>query len=415
MTRHLASLFSLFLGTGILLIGHGLQLSVMPLRAAGYGWTSAQIGWTGSFYFAGFLLGCFSVPKLVSSVGHIRVFTVLTATLTAALLTLALTDSLPAWLVLRACTGWSIAGLYLVVESWVNEQADNSNRGLLLSAYTVTALGSLALGQLLLNLAHPASHQIVILAAALVVLAAVPVGLTRVQQPHPVPAARFSPLRVMRTCRSASAAAFLSGLVTGSYYALGPLFGSSVGLDVSAISLMMAAGILGGAAFQWPIGRLSDSVDRRVVLCVTMVVGAIVCVACMRAPTNYLPYLVFLFGATAMPLYALALAHAGDTVEDAFLEIGTGILMLNASGAIVGPLAASALMTAFSPVWFFGFSAGAMAVGAVLMLIFVQRRRALRPHYSRFEVATSASAQGAIELDPRSLQDDDQRQPDANH
>jgi MFS family permease len=161
MQKHLFSLYSLFISLAILLVGHGLQLSLMPLRAEALGWTSTQVGWTSAFYFAGFLLGCFTIPPLVKAVGHIRVFTVLTSTMTAALLGLSLTDGLVLWLILRSLTGWSITGIYLIVESWLNEETGNSRRGSMLSAYTITALLSMAGGQLLLNVADPTSHQIV--------------------------------------------------------------------------------------------------------------------------------------------------------------------------------------------------------------------------------------------------------------
>jgi MFS family permease len=402
MLKHLFSLYSLFIGLAILLVGHGLQLSLMPLRAEALGWTSMQVGWTSALYFAGFLLGCFTIPALVKAVGHVRVFTVLTSMMTAALLGLSLTDGLVQWLFLRSLTGWSIAGIYLVVESWLNEEIDNSRRGSMLSAYTITALLSMAGGQLLLNVAEPTSHQIVIIAASCIVLAAVPVGLTRIPQPIPVPTATFSPLLVLRKSRAAPVASFVSGLVTGCYYGLGPFYGKTVGLEVSAISLMMAAGILGGVLFQWPLGRISDFVDRRLVLLGTMLGAFVICALVMALTVDLLPYLVFLFGGCVMPIYALALAHAGDNVETSFLEVGTGILIVNASGAVVGPIVAAGLMAIWGPQSFFRFCGVILALGSIAMFIFVIGSPALRPHFSPFEAATTASAQGAIELDPRS-------------
>lgn len=402
MLKHLFSLSSLFFSLAILLVGHGLQLSLMPLRAEALGWTSTQVGWTSALYFAGFLLGCFTIPYFVKAVGHVRVFTVLTSTMTAALLGLSLTDGLVQWLFLRSLTGWSITGIYLVVESWLNQETSNSRRGSMLSAYTITVLLSMACGQLLLNVAEPTSHQIVVIAASCIVLAAVPVGLTPIPQPTPVPTATFSPLLVWRKSRAAPVASFVSGLVTGCFYGLGPFYGKSVGLEVSAISLMMAAGILGGVIFQWPLGRASDFVDRRFVLLGAMLVGCIVCALVMTLTVDQLPYLFFLFGGCVMPIYALALAHAGDNVETSFLEVGTGILIVHATGAVVGPIAVSGLMAIWGPQSFFGFCGVILALGSIAMLIFVMRRPALRPHFSPFKTATTAASQGAIELDPRS-------------
>jgi MFS family permease len=402
MPAQLVSLASLFTGTAVLLIGHGLHLSLLPLRAGGLGWTESSIGLTGTCYFAGFLLGCLAAPRLINSVGHVRVFGVLTATMTAALLGLSLTGAFSAWLALRAAIGWSIAGIYLVIESWLNEAAGEGRRGLVLAAYTMTALLSMAVGQLLLTTASPQGHAIVVLAAICISLAAVPVGLTRVAQPGQVPAASFRPLVVLRTARSAALSSLLAGVVTGCFYGMGPLYGARMGLDVSEIGWMMACGILGGAIMQLPLGRLSDTIDRRKVLLVIMLAAVTVCLLGTRIDARWLPLLMFAFGCTVMPIYALALAHAGDKVKTSFLEMGTGVLMLNAAGATLGPLITGGAMALWGNSAFFAVCAAVLALGAAGNGIFILSAPEQRPHFSPFEVATTASAQGALELDPRS-------------
>ena len=402
MHRQLLALWSLFAGIAILLVGHGLQLSLLPLRAETLGWTSSQVGWTSSLYFAGFLLGCYAVPNLVRAVGHIRVFTVLTAMMTAALLGISLIDKLGAWLVLRCLIGFCASGLYLVVESWLNEEVSNANRGSLLSVYTVIVLLSMAGGQMLLNVDGPDSYKILVIAASCVALAAVPVGLTRLRQPGEVPHAAFSPWLVVRTSRVAAFSSLVAGAATGCFYGLGSYYGKQVDLDVQAIGFMMAGGILGGALFQWPLGRISDSVDRRKVILAAMLGGVAVCSVATMVATSVVPYLFFLFGGFVMPIYSLALAHAADNVEKSFLEIGTGILILNAAGATVGPLFASTAMEIWGVGAFFVFCAAVLALGAAGTLLMILRRPALRPHFSPFEIATTESAQGAIEFDPRS-------------
>lgn len=402
MLAHASRLAPLLTSVAILLIGHGLQLSFLPLRAADLGWSGAQIGLSSSSYFGGLLLGCYSVPVLVRTVGHIRVFTVLTAIMTAALLSISLLDGVGTWLVLRLVIGWSIAGLYLVIESWLNEEVDNEQRGSLVALYTVTVLLAMAGGQLLLNVAAPGGFQIVIMAALFVVIAAVPVGLTRIPQPDPIPAASFSPLLVLRTSRAAAASSFVSGIVTGCFYGLGPVYGKLVDLDVTAISIIMAAGIVGGAVFLWPVGRLSDIVDRRRVILMVMLGGIAVCALASMASTVYLPFLFFLFGGCVMPIYALSLAHAGDIVETSFLEVGTGILIMNAVGAILGPILVASMMSIWGPAAFFVFCGATLSLGAITVLVLVRQNPATRPNFAPFELATTASAQGAVELDPRS-------------
>jgi MFS family permease len=360
---------------------------------------------SGSLYFGGFLLGCFTVPRLVNVVGHIRVFTVLTATMTSAILGITLSNQLIAWLVLRLAMGWSIAGLYLVIESWLNEESTNERRGSTLSIYTMTALFSMAGGQLLLNFAEPGSDQLIVIAAVCIALAAVPVGLTRINQPSPIPSATFSPWLVMRTSRAASISSFIAGFVIGCFYTLGLIYGTQIGRDVGEISLMMAGGILGGAIFQWPLGRASDSVDRRIIIFVVMLAAVAICVVATTMPPQLVPFIFLLFGGCIMPIYSLSLAHAGDNVETSFLEVGTGILIMNAAGAAVGPIIASISMGVWGPQSFFAFCGSALTVGATTTFYFILKKPALRPHYSPFQLATTVAAQGAVELDPRSEQD----------
>jgi MFS family permease len=400
--RHASTLLTLLVSVAILILGHGLHLAVLPLRAEALGWTGPQIGLSGSCYFAGLLMGCFSVPALVRSVGHIRVFTVLTAIMTAALLLLSMIDNYPAWLVLRFLAGGAIAGLYLIIESWLNETVDNRERGAAVALYTIVVLLAMAGGQLLINVAAPDSFEIVIVASLFVVIAAVPIGLTRTPQPRQIPAARFSPLLVLKTSHAAAAASFVSGVATGCFYALGPIYGKAVGLELSAISLMMASGVAGGAVFLWPMGKLSDVMDRRAVILASLLIGIVACVLATSLSKTYLPMVMFLFGGAVLPVYALSLAHAGDSVTTSFLEVGTGILMINSVGAILGPLTASICMRVWGPNAFFVYCAVSLSAGAVVVAALLLHHRARRPHYAPFAPATTETTQGAVELDPRS-------------
>ncbi len=397
-----ARLVSPLLSVAILIVGHGLQLALLPLRAAALGWSESQVGFTSSAYFAGLLFGCYTVPRLVKMAGHIRVFTVLTAIATAALLGISLLDSIGSWIALRLLIGWSIAGLYLVIESWLNEEVGNRQRGSLVSLYTITVLMAMACGQLLLNIASPSSDEIVVIAALFVVLAAIPVGLTRISQPTQVPAAAFSPVAVLQTSYAAAVSSFTSGIVTGCYYGLGPLYAKLMGLNILSVSVVMAAGVLGGAVFLWPVGRLSDSMDRRLVILMSMLGAIGICLLSFFLSVAYLPFLVFVFGGCVMPIYALSLAHAADQVKQSFLEIGTGILIMNATGAIVGPIVAALLMETWGAQAFFGFCGVTLLLGAAMVTIFIRRQAPERPHFAPFEMATTAAAQGAVELDPRS-------------
>jgi len=407
MLASITRLSSLLIGVALLLTGHGLQLALTPLRAQINGWTSIEVGYLSALYFSGFIVGCYFVPRLVSRIGHVRTFATLTALMTTALLGMSLGDYLLVWLLLRFVAGISIVGLYLVIESWLNSQVGNDVRGSVLAAYTVIVLTGLAAGQLLLNTAPPEGEQLFILAAMLVVLAAIPVCVTRSSQPAEIPSARFSPMLVIRTSRAAALGAFISGTVTGSFYGLGPVFGLQIELSISQISLMMALGIAGGALMQLPLGRLSDRIDRRKVLLGAMLVGAAVAGAGSVIPRDMMPYLMLAFGACAMPIYAISLAQASDYAEpESFLEIGTGLLMINAVGSIIGPLIISQFMDRLGPGFFFAALAGFLFLGALLNLVFIRSREREAGHHNDFKIATSAVAQGALQMDPRTEEEE---------
>ncbi|MCB1647064.1 MAG: MFS transporter, partial [Pseudomonadales bacterium] len=162
MTGVIASVTALLLSVGILLVGHGLQLTLVPLFAANLGWAPEKIGYLGSAYFLGFVLGCLSVPRLVASVGHIRVFAVLVASATAALLALGVLENFSFWLCCRLVTGWAFAGLYMVIESWLNEKTSGEYRGSVLSVYTIITLLGICAGQMLIGLDIPRTQLIML-------------------------------------------------------------------------------------------------------------------------------------------------------------------------------------------------------------------------------------------------------------
>lgn len=401
MIASLFKLSNLLLGVALLLTGHGLQLALVPLRSELMGWSPTQIGFLSSLYFCGFIAGCFTIPGLVSRVGHIRTFACLVIVLTAAILTLPIADFYMAWMVLRFLTGIAIAGLYLVIESWLNEQASPESRGSVLASYTVIVLVGLASGQLLINVAELDGDRLFMLSAILIVLAGLPVCLTRSAHPRAIPAAKFSPMLVVRTSRAATTGSIISGMVAGSVYGLGPVYGLQSGLEVLTISFMMSLTIAGGALSQFPLGRISDRLDRRYVIMVCMLSGSAIALLALILPASLIPLLMFVFGACALPIYAVSLALANDNArEGKFIELGTGLLMINALGSIIGPMIASQLMTRFGPQLFFGYHMVVLLLGSLLILFMIRTKQASL-NLGDFTLATTAAAQASFQLDPR--------------
>ncbi len=401
MIASLFKLSNLLLGVALLLTGHGLQLALVPLRSELMGWSPTQIGFLSSLYFCGFIAGCFTIPGLVSRVGHIRTFACLVIVLTAAILTLPIADFYMAWMVLRFLTGIAIAGLYLVIESWLNEQASPESRGSVLATYTVIVLVGLASGQLLINVAELDGDRLFMLSAILIVLAGLPVCLTRSAHPRAIPAAKFSPMLVVRTSRAATTGSIISGMVAGSVYGLGPVYGLQSGLEVLTISYMMFLTIAGGALSQFPLGRISDRLDRRYVIMLCMLSGSAIALLALILPASLIPLLMFVFGACALPIYAVSLALANDNAQEGkFIELGTGLLMINALGSIIGPMIASQLMTRFGPQLFFGFHMVVLLLGSLLILFMIRTKEASL-NQGDFTLATTAAAQASFQLDPR--------------
>jgi len=382
MVGTLSRITTLLVAIGVLLIGHGLQLTLLPLHALGAGWSTSAIAWTGSFYFIGFVTGCIVVPPTVSAVGHIRSFMVMAAVATVALLTAALFVNLTAWLVVRFASGFALAGLYMVIESWLTDVSPLEQRGRVLSIYLLVTLVGMAIGQLLVAVDNPAELRLFIVAAIMISTAIVPVGLTRVASPRPIPPVKFTPRTLLRASRVAVICAVLAGMVVGAFWTLGPVVARAYGLASDSVALIMSLGVIGGAAAQLPVGRLSDSTDRRLVIGGLSLTGAVVCglaflLARDSAAAIYLGF--FLLGASAMPIYALCIAHAVDQTELTLVEVASGILLSHSAGSIVGPIVLAPLLSSFGPAVFFAYAAICFLAAALWTIsrYFVAARPAL--------------------------------------
>lgn len=386
MVGTLARITTLLFATGVLLIGHGLQLTLLPVHALSAGWTAWAIGLTGSFYFLGFVVGCIVIPRIVADVGHIRSFMVMAAVATVALLGAALFVDLRAWMLFRFATGFALSGLYMVIESWLTDVSPRERRGVVLAVYTTVSLVGMALGQLLMMLDTTNEPDLFMLAAILLSIAIVPIGLTRVTSPHAIPAIRFRPSTLLQASRVAVVCACLAGMVTSAFWTLGPLLGNTYGLDAGGIGLMMSLGIAGGALSQLPIGRLSDHIDRRVVIGGIALAGAgfaLLGFFLAGASTILLYGTMFLLGASTMPIYALCIAHAVDKTDLTLVEIASGVLMVHSIGSIAGPVVVSFLMARAGPASFFAYCAACLLVAALWALsrrFTVERPTSPEPH-----------------------------------
>lgn len=357
MRATIVASWALFLGIAMIMLGNGLQGSLLGLRATVEGFSTATTGLVMSAYYVGFLLGSSLAPKLVKRVGHIRVFTALASMASAAVLLHAVFTTPAAWTAMRIVTGFSYAGLYVVAESWLNDRATNETRGQLLSVYMVIMLGGMGGGQLLLNVADPAGFELFILVSVLVSAALIPIALTAFAAPDFSAPSHVGLKRLYEISPLGVFGAFGTGMAHGAAFGMGAVYARNVGLSVGEISYFMAAPFLGGVLLQWPIGHLSDRVDRRRIITIVTFVAAIVAFAAIPVSgqsTLALLVLMCLFGGMSLPLYSLCLAYTNDHLEPSQMVAASATLVfVGGAGAIFGPTLAAVLMSVIGSNGFF--------------------------------------------------------------
>lgn len=406
MIKVIAPVGALLISVALLLMGNGLQGTLLPLRAEIEQFGPVAIGIMGSSYFLGFALGCLSGPIIVGRVGHIRTFTAATALASTVALAHALIAEPWAWWPLRSLTGFAFAILYMVIESWLNERATNETRGTVMSIYTVINLTVVMAGQMLLTLYNPASFGPFALASILVSLAALPVALTTSLAPAPLHSTKIRILRLYRISPVGFMGAFTVGLGNGAFWSLAPVFATGNGLDINGVAAFMSLVVLGGAIGQYPLGKLSDRTDRRRVILVAaigvvLMGGLLPFVTALFVPGLFVG--AFLFGLTAMPVYALSVAHMNDFVEaDGFVEASSGMLMIYAGGAIIGPMVASWATGLAGTDLLFPYIATVYAGFAGFVVLRMRARTALHPDVRPDFVATAGTSPVINVMDPRS-------------
>ncbi|HEU0071841.1 MAG TPA: MFS transporter [Alphaproteobacteria bacterium] len=406
MLSMIAPIGALLLAVALLLMGNGLQSTLLPIRAEIEAFSTLSIGVMGSAYYIGFALGCIFCPHAVRAVGHVRAFTAMVAVAATVALLHILFLSPIVWWPLRALTGFCFAGLYLVIESWLNERATNATRGTIFGIYTFINLTVITVGQFMITLYDPAAFPLFALASILVSLAAVPVALTRSPTPAPLAAVRLRPKHLYALSPVGVVGCAVVGLANGAFWSLAPLYATGRGLDLTSLATFMGLTVLGGALAQWPFGRLSDSRDRRQVIALAcglaLVAGiALAIVGAVWPRTIFL--LTVAFGATAFPIYALCVAHANDMMaKDEFVEASSGLLLANGIGSAIGPILASTAMSAIGPSGLFLYT----AVIHAAMLSFVVYRMGQRSPAPAEEkgafTAMSETSPAVVTLDARS-------------
>ncbi|MEE4637363.1 MAG: MFS transporter [Wenzhouxiangella sp.] len=365
---------TLLLGIAIILMGNGLLGTLLGVRGELEGFSPSTLGLVMGVYFAGYVAGTIFVPSMIRRVGHIRIFTALASIASIATLTHGLIVHPVSWMLGRAMTGFCIVGMYIAIESWLNSQTDNDNRGNIFSAYMTTTLVGLGIGQVLLLAGDVETLFLFALASVLLSLGLVPVALTRVHEPKIEDVDRLGLRKLYEASPSGVVGSLFAGLGTGALWGLGPVFASGIGLGTRGVAGFMAFTILGGILMMWPVGKLSDRYDRRVVLmwvCLATTLAAVAALWLTRIDTSWVLLGGFLYGAVSFSIYSLSVAHTNDHVDySQMLETTASLQLLWGSGAIAGPILAGLFMQWTGPTAFLPF----LAVAALIPAIFTRYR-----------------------------------------
>ncbi len=371
----LLSAWGLFAALLLIMMGNGLIGVLIGVRSELEGFSTTTTGFIMASYFGGFLAGSRLTPRIMARVGHIRVFAGLSSLVATTALIHAVWVVPFAWIGLRLVFGFAMAGLYVVVESWLNDTVTNENRGRVMALYMVFAMGGLAAGQIGLVFGSPLGQTLFLVAGALMALAIAPVSLSINTAPEFEAPPSMKTRDVYRAAPVGVVTAVGAGMANGALIGMAAVYATQVGMSNARTGAFVAAAAAGSVLLQWPIGQMSDRMDRRrAILLVTL--GAVVVSAIGIGTSPESPGIVgvmLLLGGLSFPIYSLALSHVVDVLPAGRAVTGSvAIVFLTGVGSIFGPLLASVVMTSIGPAGFFwtiAFVHGAMALFGLYRIV----------------------------------------------
>jgi MFS family permease len=385
----------LLLGVMLLMIGNGLQGSLLGIRGKIEGFTTFEMSIVMSAYFLGFLGGSMRTPAMIRRVGHVRVFAAMGSVISAVLVLYPMLPDWTAWALMRVLIGFCFSSIYITSESWLNNLATNETRGQALSAYMIVQMIGIISSQALLNVADPSGFELFVIPSVLVSLAFLPMLLAPTPAPTFDTMQKMSFTRLFRISPLGCVGMLLTGGIFSAMFGMASVWGSLEGLSVGQISLFVGIMYVGGLLLQYPLGFASDRMDRRHLIFGLSLAGALVMLVAVviAPPFTLLLVASFLLGGITNPLYALLIAYTNDFLsKDDMASASAGMIFLNGFGAIFGPLATGWLMETVGPGGFFLFI-GLLFAGLAAYAAWRMTQRAA-PERSQgvFTLAPSASA-----------------------
>ena len=334
-------------------MGHGLQGTLIGVRSVLEGFSFIATGLIITGFYTGFLTGSILIPIFLKRVGHIRVFAALASLASIAILLHSIFLDPYSWFVIRIFTGISLSGIYIIMESWLNEKSTNQTRGQLLSIYMIITFVFLGLGQLLLNISDPLKVDIFILVSVLLSFALLPILLSTTEQPNTSDTKSFSLSEFYAISPLGFVGALFTGLAHSVVFGYGAVYATAKGLSILEVSIFMVIITSFGALSQWPVGYLSDKMDRRIVLIGVTFIASGLCV--LIVGSSYISLTLFFiltafYSCASLPMYSLAIAHTNDFLEqNEIVAASSAFVRLIGIGSVLGPLIVSGVMSIIGP------------------------------------------------------------------
>ncbi len=357
MITVLRNTWALFFGFGIICLGHGLQGTLIGVRSVLEEFSYISTGLIVAGYYVGFLIGSILIPILLGRVGHIRVFAALASLASIAILLHSVFIDPYSWFLIRILTGVSLSGIYVIMESWLNDKSTNQTRGKVLSIYMIVTFVFVGIGQLLLNLSDPAKVDLFILVSILLSMALLPILLSKTEQPDISNPKSFTLKELYIITPLGFVGALLTGLAHSAVFGYGAVFASSRGLSILEVSIFMIIITSFGALSQWPVGFLSDKIDRRILLIAVTFIAAGLCIFIVGSSYISLTLffiLVAIYSSMCLPMYSLVVAHTNDfLLPNEIVAASSSIAKLIGLGSILGPILASSIMSIIGSNGFF--------------------------------------------------------------
>ena len=368
MNYVLRNSWALLFGMFLLMLGNGVQGTLLGIRGSLEGFSAGSMSLIMSGYFVGFLFGSRLAPHLIRNVGHVRVFAALASLVSAALILFAALPNEYVWFFLRIIVGFCFSGIYVVAESWLNDSSTNETRGQTLSAYLIVQMMGIVVAQWLLNFADVAGFILFIIISVAVSLSFAPILLSV----SPAPMFQTTKPMSLRQLYVASplgiVGIFLLGGIFAALFGMTSVYGTEKNMSVGEISIFVGIIYIGGMLLQFPIGWISDRMDRRLLIIGITIAGSLACLMAFNAASNLTVILIcsFIIGGVANPLYSLLLAYTNDFLDhDDMAAASGGLIFVNGVGAIAGPLVVGWMMGRYGPDSFF------LYIGILLFLMAV--------------------------------------------